>query len=239
MGCRRSAACRELLRNRFLGLTPPGYCMTPLRGFRKDGQFRPESQFRLQLVGQQISVFPSLKEPLESRASRRSFCVRSTPKLLHASCWLFGLGRGIGCEGWLSRSCSTRLLRRSFRVRRHPYPSLRESACLPAVVQAHAGLTPSILVRPSRGRLAASINSTLGNEAESIGKIRLAFASARASPSEEEGPMQPRCYNLDTPVISLKGFPGTPAVLQCLCLAKRSRADHAAHGARGTQPDKE
>ena len=63
----------------------------------------------------------------------------------------------------LSRSCSARLLRRSFRVRRHPYPSLRESACLPAVVQARLGPDTEYSVATVSRTRAVSIRITLGN----------------------------------------------------------------------------
>ena len=116
----------------------------------------------------------------------------------------------VGCRGHVLRGCS----RRSFLVRRHPYPSLRESACLAAVVQAHRDLTPSILVRPSRGRLAVSINSALGNLLRVHWKNQTGLASTRASSSREEGPMQPRYFNSFPPVVSHQGFPRTPAVLK-------------------------
>jgi len=47
--------------------------------------------------------------------------------------------------------------------------------------------------------------------------------------------MQPRCYNACPPVVSLQGFPRTPAVLQWLCLVKRSRALRGRNPTRNSQ----
>ncbi len=47
--------------------------------------------------------------------------------------------------------------------------------------------------------------------------------------------MQPRYYNACPPVVSLQGFPRTPAVLQWLCLVKRSRALRGRNPTRNSQ----
>ena len=135
----------------------------------------------------------------------------------------------VGCRGHVLRGCS----RRSFRVRRHPYPSLRESACLPAVVQAHGDLTPSILVRPSRGRQAVSIKETLGKRGRVHWQLQTGLASTRASSSKEEGPMQPRCYNSFPPIGFSQGLLREP--LRSIMVVP----GEAESGSAGTQPDKE
>ena len=73
--------------------------------------------------------FPSLKELFVSRASWRFFAhgPRQSPVGLFSNgCLVEESVWELGCRGHVLRGCS----RRSFLVRRHPYPSLRESACL-------------------------------------------------------------------------------------------------------------
>lgn len=59
--------------------------------------------------------------------------------------------------------CSEVFRSRSFRMRLHPNPSLRGSARLAAGRSGLDGLTPSILLRPSRRREAALIRATPAN----------------------------------------------------------------------------
>jgi hypothetical protein len=114
----------------------------------------------------------------------------------------------VGCRGHVLRGFS----RRSFRVRRHPYPSLRESARLPAVVQAHADLIPSILVRPSRGRRPSQSKRRSATK-PSHRQFQTGF-------HVHEGIFFPRkkgrCNRAATtrfPVSVLRGFPIVPCVL--------------------------
>ena len=104
---------------------------------------------------------PFLKEPVESRASRRIFLRSFYDKAAARFSSGFVLGRGISCGLGCSRSYFTRLLHRSFLVRRHPYPFLREYVRLAAAVQARKGLTPIIFFDrlADAGRL---IKETLG-----------------------------------------------------------------------------
>jgi hypothetical protein len=85
------------------------------------------------------------------------------------------LSLGIAGGVRLSRSFLARFLRRSFRVRRHPYPSLRDVRLPAGSRSGHPGPDTELFVRPSRGRRPSQSELRSAAKAESTGTLRLAM----------------------------------------------------------------
>ena len=80
----------------------------------------------------------------------------------------------------------------SYLSRLHPNTSLRDVRLpVAAAVQAAMGLTPRILLRPSRAAQVVSISLTFRSEAESKWHIRLTLRARASAARREAGPMQP------------------------------------------------
>jgi hypothetical protein len=141
-------------------------------------------------IGNQVRWGPSLKEQFLSRASwrfsARTFALKPGGAFSNGR-WVEDLVRELSCRGHALRGCS----RRSFLLRRHPYPSLRESACLLAIVQLPSGFDTEDPAATVSRTLAVSIRNTLGIRRRVYRKVQTGLTSARASSSKEEGPMQP------------------------------------------------
>ena len=120
---------------------------------------------------------------MESRASRRIFLRSFYGKAFSRFFSGFKFGRGIGCYAMgCSRSLSCEVVRAVLFVGGgtpiHSFvnpPALRQSS------RAAGDLTPSILLRPSRGRRPSQSKRRSAGNTESTDNFRLALASTRAS----------------------------------------------------------
>ena len=153
-------------------------------------------------------VSPSLKEPLESRASWRFFgspdgLFAHAPRLgpegpfLGGSGWVEESVLGFDCHGHVLRGCS----RRSFPCGGTPiHPFVNPPACCGSRPGRLGPDTEYSIATVSRTQ-AVSIRITLGNWAESTGTLRLALRPRGPLLRQEGGPMQPSLTSLPIPLV--------------------------------------
>jgi hypothetical protein len=139
----------------------------------------------------------------------------------------------------LSRSCFSRLVAPFFShcggTPIHPFV---DPPAVPAVVQGvRDALTPSSLLRPSRGRRPSQSKKRSATEAESIDNFRLALGVHEGLFFQGRRADATALLPLVSSFVSRKGSRQTPSSIQFLCLAKRSRALLGSNPMRNNQAE--